>query len=159
MPNTGAYAAEYRRGLKESQAGIAALQERWPAAFPRKGHLVRPLVGKVHYQVAAELGWSRPYARAVIRIWKLRDGYCHAVLAHERRHDLMGAASDEAVDEAARSLAQQRLAFNRETRARRLQAQAAREADTETKAGESSEQPIAPETAVALNEAEGAPPP
>jgi sRNA-binding protein len=159
MRYTGEYAVEYRRGLKESQAGIAALQERWPAAFPRKAHLVRPLVGIVHDQVAAEMGWSKPYARAVIRVWKLRDGYCRAVLAHELRYNLAGAASDEAVDEAARSLAQQRLALNREARARRLQAQAAQQAGKETRVGERSEKPTPPETVIAASEAKGAPPP
>jgi sRNA-binding protein len=159
MPHTGTYAVEYRRGLKESQAGIAALQERWPAAFPRKPHLVRPLVAKLHDQVAAEMGWSKPYTRAVIRVWKLRDGYCHAVLAHERRYDLAGVASGEAVDDEARSLARQRLAINREARARRLQAQAAQQTDTESKAGESSEKPTPPETAIVVNEAKGARPP
>jgi sRNA-binding protein len=101
------------------RAAIAALQERWPQAFPKKGDLVRPLASKLPGSIAEATGWSRPYARAVLKMWKLRDDYCRAVLAHDRRYDLNGAVTDEPVEELARTQARARLAINQEARARR----------------------------------------
>jgi sRNA-binding protein len=116
--------AEFRRGLQEAAAAITTLQERWPAAFPKKGHLVRPLVVKVHEPVAEAIGWSKPYALAVLRKWKFRTAYCQAVLAHDRRYDLDGAITEEAVGDEARTLARHQLAFKQEAAAKQRRSQA-----------------------------------
>jgi hypothetical protein len=54
--------AEFQRGLQEAHAAIATLQERWPAAFPRHPHLVRPLVSNLATPIAEAMEWSKPYA-------------------------------------------------------------------------------------------------
>jgi sRNA-binding protein len=38
---------ERNRGLKESREQIKLLQDKWPAAFPKQGSLVRPLANGV----------------------------------------------------------------------------------------------------------------
>jgi hypothetical protein len=45
----------------------------------------------------------------VLRTWKLRPAYCHAVLDHPVRFDLDGNPTDQPVDEDARALAKTRL--------------------------------------------------
>ena len=50
------------------------------------------------------------YTRAVVRVWKSRAAHCAAVLAHTKRINLDGSASDEEVDDKARTLAKERLA-------------------------------------------------
>ena len=97
--------SEARRAYRESRTAIALLQERWPAAFPETPQQVRPLIVGLTPLIAAALDWSRPYTRAVLRTWKLRPAYCHAVLAHPVRFDLDGNPTDEPVDEDARALA------------------------------------------------------
>jgi sRNA-binding protein len=112
---------EFQRGSREAAFAITTLQERWPAAFPRQAHLVRPLINKVVGPVAEGMGWSKLYALAVLRRWKLRAPYCQAVIAHDRRYDLDGAVTEEIVDDEARELAQRQLAFKAEAKKRRLQ--------------------------------------
>jgi sRNA-binding protein len=101
---------ERNRGLKESREQIKVLQDRWPAAFPKQASLVRPLANAVPKTIAAAFGWSVAYTRAVIRVWKSRAAYCTAVLAHPKRINLDGSASDEEVDDNARALAKEQLA-------------------------------------------------
>jgi sRNA-binding protein len=108
--------AEFHRGLEEAPAAIAALQERWPAAFPRKGHLVRPLASNLAGPIAEAMGWSTPYAYAVLRRWKFRLSYCRAVLAYDRRVDLDGMVTEQTVAEEAREQARRQLAFKAERR-------------------------------------------
>ena len=110
------HSAEFHRGLEEAPAAIAALQERWPAAFPRKGHLVRPLASNLAGPVAAAMGWSTTYAYAVLRRWKFRPSYCRAVLAYDRRIDLDGIVTEQTVAEEAREQARRQLAFKAERR-------------------------------------------
>ena len=76
--------SEAQRAYREARTAIALLQQRWPAAFPEGPQQVRPLITGLTSLIAAALGWSHPYARAVLRTWKLRPAYCHAVLAPSR---------------------------------------------------------------------------
>jgi sRNA-binding protein len=100
---------EARRTYRESRAAITLLQQRWPAAFPQTPQQVRPLITGLTPLIAAALDWSRPYTRAVLRTWKLRPAYCHAVLAHPVRFDLDGNPTDQPVNEDARTQAKTRL--------------------------------------------------
>src|SRR3954466_5591173 len=102
--------SEARRAHGESRTAIMLLQERWPAAFPQTPQQVRPLIAGLTSLIAATLDWSHPYTRAVLRTWKLRPAYCHAVLAHPVRFDLDGNPTDQPIDEDARTQAKARLA-------------------------------------------------
>src|SRR3954469_24078005 len=101
--------SEARRAYRESRTAIMLLQRRWPAAFPQTPQQVRPLIAGLTPLIAAALDWSRPYTRAVLRTWKLRPAYCHAVLDHPVRFDLDGNPTDQPVDEGACTLAKTRL--------------------------------------------------
>src|SRR3954470_17094641 len=74
--------SEARRAYHEWRTAITLLQQRWPAAFPGAPQQIRPLIPGLTPLIAAALDWSHPYTRAVLRTWKLRPAYCHAVLAH-----------------------------------------------------------------------------
>src|SRR3954470_16465291 len=102
--------SEARRAYHEWRIAIALLQQRWPAAFPGAPQQIRPLITGLTPLIAAALGWSHPYTRAVLRTWKLRPAYCHAVLAHPIRFDLEGNPTDQPVDEDTREQAKARLA-------------------------------------------------
>ncbi len=101
--------SEVQRAYREARVAIALLQQRWPAAFPETPQQIRPLITGLTPLVAAALDWSHPYTRAVLRTWKLRPAYCHAVLAHPIRVDLDGNPTDQPVDEDARTRAKIRL--------------------------------------------------
>ncbi len=110
---------------------VEHLRARWPQAFPLKGHEIRPLARGTSRILAEVFGWSQPYARAVLMVWKLRPAYCQAVLRYPERINLDGSASGEAIDDEARRMVQLRLdkvAANRAQRAEREQARAAAEA-------------------------------
>jgi sRNA-binding protein len=102
--------AETLHGMKEARAGIARLQCLWPAAFPVKGHLVKPLASGTVRRIANTAGWSWGYTRGVVKAWKTRSSYCDAVLRYDRRFDLNGDAVDEAVSEHSKEQARQVLA-------------------------------------------------
>ena len=102
--------AEMLRGFKEARTGIEKLQCLWPAAFPAKGHLVRPLASGIVRQIANAAGWNWAYARGVVHVWKARSAYCDAVLRYDRRFDLNGEPVDEAVLEDAKEQARRVLA-------------------------------------------------
>ena len=72
--------------------------------------LERPLANGVQKAIAEAFGWSVPYTRAVLMVWKSRAAYCTVVLARPKRINLDGSASDEEVDDKARALAKERLA-------------------------------------------------
>ena len=117
--------AEIARGWRESREGIDQLRSIWPAAFPVKSGLVKPLaVGPVAV-IAERMGWKHWYARGVLRRWKERDVYCKAVLRHGQRFSLDGEPVDEAIDDEAREMARQQLARNAKWRIKN-QARAAR---------------------------------
>src|SRR3954454_20418554 len=101
---------EARRAYQEVRVAIALLQQRWPAAFPEAPQQIRPLITGLTSLIATALDWSHPYTRAVLRTWKLRPAYCHAVLAHPVRFDLDGNPTDQPVNEDARTQAKLRLA-------------------------------------------------
>src|SRR3954452_7387997 len=101
--------SEARRAYQEWRTAIALLQQRWPAAFPETPQQIRPLIAGLPPLIAAALEWSHPYTRAVLRTWKLRPAYCHAVLAHPVRFDLDGNSTDQPVGEDARTMAKTRL--------------------------------------------------
>jgi ProQ/FINO family len=120
------YKSEKKRGYEEAFLQFEILRAKWPKAFPAKGHQVRPLASGAVKIVATMLGWSPPYARAVLQAWKLREAYCRAVLAYSERITLDGAASGEVVDDVARALATERLAVIKARRARQAEEQPAR---------------------------------
>lgn len=102
--------SEARRAYHEWRTAIALLQQRWPAAFPEVPQQIRPLIPGLTSLIAAAMDWSHLYTRAVLRTWKLRPAYCHAVLAHPVRFDLDGKPTDQPVGEDARTMATSRLA-------------------------------------------------
>lgn len=108
--------AEIIRGMQESREAIAKLQSTWPAAFPAKSHLVKPLALGLLPVIAERMGWGRWYVRGVLRRWKERDAYCNAVLCHGQRFDLDGKPVDEVIDDAAKEMARQQLARNAKRR-------------------------------------------
>jgi len=118
--------AEQKRAYQEATAQLQVLRARWPNAFPAKGHLVRPLVGGAAQALVEEFGWSAIYARAVLRVWKLKPAYCEAVLHYTTRISLDGSPSDEQVDEKARRMATQALAEIAARRIRKAEAAAAK---------------------------------
>ena len=102
--------SEARRAYREARTAITLLQQRWPAAFPEGPQQVRPLITGLTPLIAAALGWSHPYTRAVLLTWKLRPAYCRAVLAHSVRFDLDGNPTDQPINEDTRTQAKARLA-------------------------------------------------
>jgi sRNA-binding protein len=106
---TSQYRIERDRGTKEAAQQIEVLRERWPLAFPVKGEDVRPLAISATEEIAAAMGWSRPYTFGVLRHWKMTTAYCQAILRHDQRIALDGAPAEpvgaEAKDLAANQLA------------------------------------------------------
>jgi len=101
--------AETKRGYQEAFRQFNVLRMTWPQAFPADPLNVRPLAGQGARMVADALGWSYPYARAVLRVWKGRDAYCRAILSHPQRINFDGTPSGEDVDDAARAQAKAQL--------------------------------------------------
>jgi sRNA-binding protein len=118
--------AEEKRAYQEATAQFEVLRARWPNAFPAKGYLVRPLVGRAAQALGEELGWSTIYARTVLRVWKLKPAYCEAVLRYPTRISLDGSPSDQQVDEKARRMATQALEDIAARRIRKAEAAAAK---------------------------------
>jgi hypothetical protein len=102
-------APERKRGQQEAGEAIAKLQTLWPDAFPKETQLTKPLA-VVPSQVAAETGWSRAYAQAVLRVWKAQDSYQEAVLQCERYYDLNGEPTECLIEAEAKARAQRALA-------------------------------------------------
>jgi len=100
---------ETKRGLKEGHLHFEALRSRWPRAFPAKRHEVRPLASRVAPMVAAELQWSEPFARGVLKRWKSGEWYCRACLVHLTRIAIDGSSTEETVDDEARASARQQI--------------------------------------------------
>jgi ProQ/FINO family len=100
---------ETKRGLTESAASVEVLRSLWPAAFPKRNDLVRPLARGLIPAIAEGTGWSPAYAQGVVEGWKRRVAYCKAVLTFDRRWNLNGEKTDDTVTDEARELARQRL--------------------------------------------------
>jgi sRNA-binding protein len=96
---------EQLSGMKNAATHFEALREKWPKAFPKKAHEVRPLATGASKMIADVMGWTYHYARGVLHVWKGRDPYCHAVLRHKKRITLEGVETAEEVDERALVLA------------------------------------------------------
>ena len=122
--------SDFTRGMKESWVSIALLQQRWPTAFPQDPRQVRPLAGTIIATLTAELGWSLPYTKGVLLVWKQRVAYCNAVLRYDDRLDLDGAPSGQGVSEQARADARGTLAALAERRKRRAEKDAAEAAQS-----------------------------
>lgn len=116
---------EMKRGWVEASKQFEVLRATWPKAFPAKLHDVRPLAPGVVTTIAKELGWTPPYARAVLEAWKRTDAYCRAVLSYSLRIALDGALTDAPVDDKAREDARKMLE-QRQARRRRDAERAAR---------------------------------
>jgi len=102
-------ASDFNRGLQDSSSQFPALREKWPIAFPVKPHDVSPLALGAVDEIAAAMGWSVPYARGVLILWKMGPAYCHAVLRCDHRIALDGSPA-EPIDAEAKDLATKRLA-------------------------------------------------
>jgi sRNA-binding protein len=100
---------EKLRGLKESRAAIETLRSLWPAAFPDKFRLVKPLKSRALAEIIERTGWTSAYARGVLQAWKMRAAYCEAVLRENLRIDLNGEPLPETIDEKAREQARKQL--------------------------------------------------
>ena len=107
---------EKLRGYKEASQQFEHLRAKWPHAFPAKARLVRPIASGAIEVLAETLGWSKPYAKAVLQTWKMREPYCRAVLAYSERIDLNGMATTELVDDIARAAALERIAARQRRR-------------------------------------------
>jgi sRNA-binding protein len=119
--------AERLRGLKESRAAIERLRSLWPAAFPAKFKLVKPLKAGAVTEIVERTGWTHDYARGVLQGWKMRAAYCEAVLREPLRIDLNGKPLTAPVDEEARAMARTRLAVLAARQAKEQQRQAERQ--------------------------------
>ena len=109
MASHNQYRIERDRGSKESRQQFAVLREKWPRAFPVKHQDIRPLAIGTTREIAAAMGWSHPYTLGVLHNWKMAPVYCQAVLCHDQRIALDGAAA-ETVDAEAKDLAAKQLA-------------------------------------------------
>jgi sRNA-binding protein len=104
-----AYASERKRGAKDAAKQIAALREKWPAAFPAAPAQVRPLACGTPKRIAEAIGWTIPFTLGVLAVWKGSPSYCRAVLHHDRIN-LDGSPSGEQPDAAAKDMATKQLA-------------------------------------------------
>ena len=77
--------AEISRGRREFRQHLPALRERFPLVFPEDIKAVKPLHHSVTAAVAQAMGWTFPFARGVVKGYKLSIPYCHAVLRHRER--------------------------------------------------------------------------
>src|SRR3954453_14224682 len=77
--------AEISRGRREFRQPLPALRERFPPVFPEDITAVKPLHHNVTAAVAQAMGWTFPFARGVVKGYKLSIPYCHAVLRHQER--------------------------------------------------------------------------
>jgi sRNA-binding protein len=101
--------AEKERGFKEGFQLFELLRDRWPEAFPRKSHEIRPLANSVNQALTEEFGWSPNYARGVLAAWKMRHAYCQAILHYTIRINVDGSTSDEEIGDIARQQAKAQL--------------------------------------------------
>jgi sRNA-binding protein len=111
-----------RRLWEEASQQFVALRVRWPKAFPVNGRDVRPLAVGVARIIAAEMGWSVGYARAILGMWKARDPYCRACLLYAKRIALDGSLTDELVDDEARAMARELIERRKERKQREAEA-------------------------------------
>ena len=100
---------ETKRGYQEAFKQFEVLRTTWPQAFPAEPRNIRPLASNKARMVADALGWSYPYTRAVLRVWKGRDAYCRAILRYPQRIDFDGSPSGEDVDDEACAQAKAQL--------------------------------------------------
>ena len=118
MANDNPHRRAFLRGLKEAKRHFPLLRERWPKAFPIQALDVRPLGSEAVRAIAEEMGWDRSYARGALCVWKRRQAYCRAILAHPERIALDGTPCGETVDDKARELALADLKTMRDRRKR-----------------------------------------
>ena len=83
--NRTAQKAELSRGRREFRQHLPALRERFPLVFPEDINAVKPLHQSVTAAVAQVMDWTLPFARGVVKGYKLSIPYCHAVLRHQER--------------------------------------------------------------------------
>jgi sRNA-binding protein len=114
------YRDERKRAFLDYPENIGLLHAKWPKAFPRKSHWVRPLASNIVRPIADAFGWSMPYTRSVIERWKQRDAYCRAVIAYSKRITLEGLENGEEVDDQARTNAKQRMEEREQRQRQRL---------------------------------------
>jgi hypothetical protein len=115
--------AEISRGRREFRQHLPALRERFPLVFPEDIKAVKPLHHSVTAAVAQAMGWTLPFARGVVKGYKLSIPYCHAVLRHRERIGPDGEpVAGSTVDDADRFSARCRIAdltqHNKERRER-----------------------------------------
>jgi hypothetical protein len=117
--------AEISRGRREFRQHLPALRERFPLVFPEDIKAVKPLHHSVTAAVAQAMGWTFPFARGVVKGYKLSIPYCHAVLRHQERIGPDGEpVAGSTVDDADRFSARCRIAeFTRHKKERRQREQ------------------------------------
>ena len=118
--------AEMKRAYTEASKQLEVLRARWPKAFPAQGHEVRPLAYGISKAIAQELGWSPPYGRAVLEVWKRREAYCRSILCYTVRIGLDGSETGEPVSEKDKALARAQIEQRKARREREAKRQAAR---------------------------------
>lgn len=64
---------EFAEGRRAAKRIFPQLRERYPAAFPTKATLVRPLVVSANRQIAEDFGFSLKFVRGLIFNWKTRS--------------------------------------------------------------------------------------
>jgi sRNA-binding protein len=111
---------EFSRGTNDASSQLTVLREKWPIAFPIKPYDVRPLALGAADEIAAAMGWSVPYTRGVLILWKMGPAYCHAVLRCDHRVALDGSQA-EPIDAEAKDLATKRLAALAARRAKKAE--------------------------------------
>src|SRR3954452_37854 len=117
---------EFAEGRRAAKRIFPQLRERYPAAFPTKAALVRPLVVSANRQIAEDFGFSLKFVRGLLFDWKESEPYCRAVLTYTGRIKLDGEVDPEmGVDDQARRMARQQLEGLERRRAARKAAEAA----------------------------------
>src|SRR3954470_14953348 len=122
---------EFAEGRRAAKRIFPQLRERYPAAFPTKAALVRPLVVSANRQISEEFGFSLKFVRGLLFDWKESEPYCRAVLTYTVRIKLDGEVDPErGVEDQARRMARQQLDRIERRRAARKAAEAAALAET-----------------------------
>lgn len=128
---------EFAEGRRAAKRIFPQLRERYPAAFPTKAALVRPLVVSANRQIAEDFGFSLKFVRGLLFDWKESEPYCRAVLTYTGRIKLDGEVDPEmGVDDQARRMARQQLEGLERRRAARKAAEAAALAEVPSAAPE-----------------------
>jgi hypothetical protein len=120
---------ELSRGRRQFRQHLPILHERFPLVFPENINAVKPLHHSVTAAIAQAMDWTLPFARGVVKRYKLPLPHCHAVSRHQERIGPDGEPVEgSTVDDVDRFSAKCRIAKfarHRKERRRRERAEAA----------------------------------